>query len=376
MSDERPLLSPTIAALPLYRPGRSVEEVARGCGLAEVLKLASNENPLGPSPRAVEAAVAALRSAHRYPDGAATELKAALAERCGVSPEQLVLGAGSTDLIELCVRTFATPQEHAVISAGSFIAYRLFLLSAGIPFTETPLAGMAIDLEAMAAAVRPETKLVFIPNPNNPTGSRFGAAALTRFLGQLGSQVVLVLDDAYLDFNEGPDVPDTLGVLRARGRTVVLRSFSKVYGLAGLRLGFAVSSLPLAQALQRVHRPFAVSRVAVDAGRAALLDEEHLQRTVTLTAAGRRQLTDALQELGLEVLPSHANFVTMNLGAERVVDALSESLLRQGLIVRPLAAFGLPAHLRVSVGTERENGVVVDAIARQVREDRRQLNTR
>jgi len=364
---------------------RSPDELARECiksirpyspGRSAPLKLASNENPLGPSPRAVEAAVAALRSAHRYPDGAATELKAALAERCGVSPEQLVLGAGSTDLIELCVRTFATPQEHAVISAGSFIAYRLFLLSAGIPFTETPLAGMAIDLEAMAAAVRPETKLVFIPNPNNPTGSRFGAAALTRFLGQLGSQVVLVLDDAYLDFNEGPDVPDTLGVLRARGRTVVLRSFSKVYGLAGLRLGFAVSSLPLAQALQRVHRPFAVSRVAVDAGRAALLDEEHLQRTVTLTAAGRRQLTDALQELGLEVLPSHANFVTMNLGAERVVDALSESLLRQGLIVRPLAAFGLPAHLRVSVGTERENGVVVDAIARQVREDRRQLNTR
>ena len=364
----RRLAVPSIEALPAYQAGKSIEEVAREFGLAEVIKLASNENPLGPSPRAVEAIVRAAPGVHRYPDDAAPALRGALADRHRVAPEQVVLGAGSTDLVELSVRAFAGAPDHAVISAGSFVAYRLFLCAAGVPFTETPLREFAVDLDAMAAAVREETTLVFLANPNNPTGSRFGAAALDRFLAAIPAEVVVVLDEAYVDFHEAPDAPDSLAVLAVRPRTIVLRTFSKVFGLAGLRLGYAVTARPVADVLLRARRPFAVSRLAIEAGRAALEDERHRRRTVELTSAGRAFLSSALARLGLRVLPSQTNFVAAEIGTPAQATTLADSLLRRGLIVRPAAAFGLPGFVRFSVGTERENRLLAEEIATVIRD--------
>lgn len=358
----RRIVSPTVERLPAYEAGRSIEQVRRELGLAEVIKLASNENPLGPSPRAVEAMTRALADTHRYPDDGAA-LRQELASRHGVTPAQLVLGAGATDLIELCVHTFCTPSDHAVVSAGSFLAYRLFLMASGVPFTEVPLAADAsIDLDALAAAVRPDTRLIFLPNPNNPTGSCFGRAAFQRLLLRLPADVVLVLDDAYADFQDPVDAPDTIAAIRTRPNTVVLRSFSKSHGLAGMRVGYAVAAEELTGYLRRVLRPFAVSRVAMEGARAALLDTEHLERTVALVRTGRALLTEALGGLGMSVLRSHANFVTVDLGAEESVRSLTAALLLKGLVVRPLAAFGMPDHLRVTVGDARENQALITAV--------------
>lgn len=361
----RPLVSPVVAALPRYSPGKAISAVKRELGLSEIVKLASNESPFGPSPRAVEAMRAALGDTFRYPDDAA-ELREALAAPLGVKPDQVLLGAGATDLIELCVRTFGTPQGHAVVSHGSFIAYRLFLLAGGAPFTEAPLKDAAVDLDAIAAAVRPDTQLIFVANPNNPTGSRFGQAAFERFLAGLPPHVVLVLDDAYRDYNDA--ALDTVAVVKRRPRTVVLRSFSKVHGLAGMRVGYAISSDELISALQRVQRPFPVSGVAIAGARAALFDDEHFHRTVEGTRSGRAWLRERLQTLGFSVLESHTNFVTVALASPKAVDALTDRLLHQGIIIRPLGAFGLPAHARISVGEARELDLAIAALGAVLRE--------
>ena len=354
-SPSRRLVSPAVERLPAYLPGRSIDQVKREFGLTEAIKLASNENPFGPSPRAVEAMARALRDTHRYPDVAASPLGEELTARHGVRPGQLIFGAGVTDLVELAIRTFCCPGDHALISAGSFVAYRLFLKAAAVPFDEVPLAGDAIDLAGMAAAVRPETKLIFLPNPNNPTGSRFGAAELADFLARIPPDVLVFLDDAYIDFHDAPDVPDTLAAMHARPWTLVARGFSKAYGLAGMRLGYVLAAEELIEAMARVHRPFSATSVALEGGRAALSDKEHLEATLAGVREGRAFLTGALAELGIHALPSYANFVTMALGSRAEANAFAERLLRQGVIVRPLASFGMPSHVRATVGTRREN---------------------
>jgi histidinol-phosphate aminotransferase len=357
------LVSDVVASLPAYQAGRTIEEVSRDFGVTDVIKLASNENPFGPSPMAVAAMANALNSANRYPEDAAVELRAELARRHGVHPNQVVLGAGGTDLIELSVRTFTTPAEHALVSAGSFVAYKLFLMAASVPFTEVPLVDDAIDLPGIARAVRPETKLIFLPNPNNPTGTRFTAGEFDRFAAAVPEQVVLVLDDAYLDFCEpGDDMPNSIALMRKRSRTLVLRSFSKAYGLAGMRLGYGLGAPELVEYLLKVRRPFAVNRVAIEGGRAALDDVEHLERTLVLTRMGRAFLYEQLSSMGLRAVKSYANFVMVDLGTELKVARLARALLERGLIVRPLAPFGLPHCLRFSVGTERENRKLVQAL--------------
>jgi histidinol-phosphate aminotransferase len=360
--NRRSLVAPAIVEMPRYQPGRSIDEVRRTAGLEQVIKLASNENPLGPSPKALEAIRRKLHQAPRYPDEEAFELRSELARRLDVEPEEFVLSAGITDLIELVIRTFLTPADHALISAGSFLAYRLFLMAASVPFEETPLRDQAIDLSALAAAVGLRTKLILLPNPNNPTGSRFGPEELERFLAAIPEEVIVFLDDAYRDFQEPGEVPDTIAVLRRRPRTIVARGLSKAYGLAGLRLGYGVCRTELADWLRKVHRPFAVSSLAIEAGRAALDDVEHLERTVTLIRQGRELLSAALAELGFRVLPSHANFVTVDLGGREAAEELATELLGQGLIVRPLAAFGLPGHVRITVGTAAENHALLAAL--------------
>jgi histidinol-phosphate aminotransferase len=350
------MVSDVVASLPAYQAGRSIEEVSRDFGVTDIIKLASNENPFGPSPKAIAAMAAALTSAGRYPDDGAVELRAELARRHQVQPNQVVLGAGGTDLIELAVRTFTTPTDHALVSAGSFVAYKLFLMAASVPYDEVPLAGDAIDLPGIARAVRADTKLIFLPNPNNPTGTRFTQGELERFVEAVPEHVVVVLDDAYLDFCEpGDDMPDSVALMKRRPRTLVLRSFSKAYGLAGMRLGYGLGAVELVDYLLKVRRPFAVNRLAIEGGRAALDDSEHLERTLLLTRQGRAYLHRELTSLGFRAVKSYANFVMVDLGTEDRVARLARALLERGLIVRPLAAFGLPHCLRFSVGTEREN---------------------
>lgn len=361
--DPSRLVSPAIDRLPLYRPGKSIDEVRRTFGLEQVVKLASNESPFGPSPRALEAIHRALAGLNRYPDGA-PELRGELAAHHGVRPEEIILGSGSSDLLELVVRTFATPEEHAVVSAGTFPAYRLFLAAAQIPFAEVPLRRMSVDLGAMAEAVRPETKLLFLANPNNPTGTWYGKEELEQFLAALPPAVVLVLDDAYVDYQAPTEVVDSLGVMRRRPRTLVTRTFSKAHGLASLRIGYAIGSEELLGQMAKVHRPFPVSQVATEAARASLADPGHLEQIVRWTAEGRAFLRGALAELGFTVLPSQANFVTADLGAEEKVRAFSQTLLERGLIVRPLQAFGLPGCVRISAGAPSENQELVREVRR------------
>jgi len=364
----RPLVSATLAKLPKYVPGKSIEAVKRELGLAEIVKLASNESPFGPSPRAVEAMRRSMGEIHRYPDDG-RELRDALGERLGVTADQLILGAGATDLIELCVRTFATPDGHAVFSNGSFVAYKLFLLGNGVPFTETPLAKWDVDLDAIAAAATDKTQLAFIANPNNPTGTRFGRAQLERFLAKLPEHVVLVLDDAYKDYDDSPDRPDSVSYLAKRPRTVVLQSFSKVHGLAGMRVGYGIANPELIGAMSQVHRPFPVARLALDGARAALDDHEHFQRTVEGTRKGRVVLTAGLKELGFTVLPTQTNFVTLELASQAAATALTDRLLHLGFIIRPLASFGMPSHARISVGNEAELSRVMAALQRVLKDD-------
>ncbi len=340
--------------------------MARRFGVKEIVKLGSNENPLGPSPRAVEAIRRAASASHRYPEDDATALRGALGRRLRCPPSRILFTAGITELIDLCVRAFAEPSSHAVVSQGSFLAYRIFLSAAGVPMTPVPLRDMAIDLPAVAAAVRDETRLIFLPNPNNPTGSCFDREGLRDFLRRIPDDVVLMLDDAYLDYVDPSDMPDTLAVVESRPRTVVGRGFSKAHGLAGLRVGYGVSSEEIVACLRKVQRPFPVTRVSLAAAAAALEDDEHLAATVRLAREGRAFLAGRLRELGFRVLDGHGNFVTFHAGASRG-GALAELLFGRGIIVRPLAAFDLPEWIRVTVGLPRENERFIEALAASVR---------
>lgn len=362
----RPLVSDIVARLPSYVPGRSIEAVRRELGLQRIIKLASNESPFGPSPKAMAAMRLTLDQASRYPDEGLA-LREALSARLGWDAEQIVLGAGATDLIELCVRTFGTSEGHALVSQGSFVAYKLFLLASGVPFTETPLKDWSIDLDALADSARPNTQLLFLPNPNNPTGSRFDQKTFERFLRKLPPDVVLVLDDAYRDYNDAPI--DTVAAIRSRPRTVVLQSFSKVHGLAGMRVGYALSSDELTCALRRVQRPFSVSRVALEGALAALDDEEHFRRTVEGTRGARVRVTKILGEMGFQALPSHTNFVTLVLPSEEAAARFTHLLLQRGCIIRHLASFGLPCCVRISMGAEEELDSALAAVAAIVREE-------
>ena len=356
-------VAPGIRQLTPYSPGLPIEQVMARYGITEVIKLASNENAMGPSPKAVEAMARAVRAVHRYPDDDASELRETLARLHQVTPGQIAFSGGSTELFEMIVRTFTSPMDHAVISAGSFIAYRLFLAAYGLAFDEVPLRDDALDLPGMASAVGATTRLVFFPNPNNPTGSRHTAAEVDRFLAAIPEDVLVVLDDAYVDFVDANDVPDSFEILRRRPRTIVARSFSKTHGLAGVRLGYGVATEEIAGWLNRARRPFAVSRVAFAGGLAALNDKEHLEKTLALTRSGRAFLARALADLGLKALPSHTNFVSVRVGDVARSAKVAGELLRRGVIVRDVTPFGLPGYLRISVGTEDENQAFVRALS-------------
>jgi histidinol-phosphate aminotransferase len=367
MEKERELfeLAPEwIRTLAPYPPGKPVEELEREYGIRDSIKLASNENPLGPSPKAVAAIRDALADLHRYPDGSGYYLKRALAQKLGVSPDAVILGNGSNEVIELAVRTFLRPGEEAVSADQSFAIYRLVVQAQGGRNRIVPLRRYTHDLEAMLDAITPATRLVFLANPNNPTGTIFRRREWEDFLAEVPEHVIVVMDEAYCEFVEDPDYPNSLTSHRPGRALLTLRTFSKIYGLAGLRIGYGIAPPELVDLMDRVRAPFNVSSVAQAAALAALDDDEHVERTRLCNRQGREYLQAEFQRLGLEFVPSWANFLLVRVGnGARVYEAL----LREGVIVRPMGVYGFPEHVRISIGTPAENERCVAALERVLR---------
>jgi histidinol-phosphate aminotransferase len=354
-------LPDNIARIRPYVPGRNEEDVEAGPGAAPPLKLASNENPLGPSPLALEAARSALAQCHRYPDGSGRRLRAALAEKFRLPEEQIILGNGSTELVELLARTFLGREGWAVMAQHTFVMYRIAVQSVNGNAREVPLRAMRHDLEAMsAAACAPATVLVYIANPDNPTGTYVTSAEMERYFSTIPEKVITVLDEAYAEFMEREDYPSGVELLRGGKRVVVLRTFSKAYGLAGLRLGFGLAPADLISGMERVRSPFNTSRVAQAAGLAALGDAEHVARSRGVVAQGREFLESELRRRGLSFVPSVTNFILLD--AARSAQEVHRALMARGVIARPLGPYGLPTCLRVSVGTPAENARFLQAL--------------
>lgn len=350
-----------IRTLAPYPPGKPVEELEREYGIRDSVKLASNENPLGPSPKALEAILRALPELHRYPDGSGYYLKRALARKLGVSPEAIVLGNGSNEIIELVVRTFLRPGEEAVMADQAFAIYRLVVQAQGGRNRIVPLRHCTHDLEAMFDAMGPQTRLVFLANPNNPTGTIFRRRDWEEFIAHVPPHVIVVMDEAYHEFVEDPDYPDSLTSHRPGRALVTLRTFSKIYGLAGLRIGYGIAPPELVDLMDRVRAPFNVSSLAQVAAVAALEDDEHVERTRQCNREGMAYLRRELERLGLDLVPSWANFLLVRVGnGARVYEAM----LREGVIVRPMGVYGFPEHVRISIGTRRENERCVAALER------------
>lgn len=352
------LAAPGVRKLQPYQPGKPIEELEREYGVSDVVKLASNENPLGPSPRALEALQARAADLARYPDGNGFELKQALSRHLDVEVEQITLGNGSNDVLELVARAFATPKDEVVFSEHAFAVYPIVTQAIGARPVAAKAKNWGHDLEAMAAAVTERTRLIFIANPNNPTGTWVDAEALERFIAALPEHVIVVVDEAYFEFAADPEAgvegyPDTLQWLGRYPNLIVTRTFSKAYGLAGLRVGYAVSHPDVADLLNRVRQPFNANSAALAAATAALLDEEHLARGLRVNREEMVRLTDAFERIGLTWIPSVGNFVALDLA--RPAAEVYEGLLREGVIVRPVGAYGMPNHLRISVGLPEEN---------------------
>lgn len=348
-------LAPTyIRAIAPYQAGKPISELAREMGLAEasIVKLASNENPLGLSPKARAAMLAELDELARYPDGNGFALKAAIAGKFGVASNQVVLGNGSNDILELAARTFLAPGDSVVYSQYSFAVYPLATQAVGARGIEVKAQEYGHDLEAMLAAIEPSTKLVFIANPNNPTGTLCRPGDLLEFMERCPANVLVVLDEAYTEYLPREKQADTLGLLRRFPNLIVSRTLSKAYGLAGLRIGFALASAELSDLMNRVRQPFNVNSLAQAAAVAALDDIAFLRETVRVNNEGMAQITAALVRLGIPFIPSYGNFVTFHVGDGA---ALNRFMLERGVIIRPLASYGMKDSLRVSIGLPQEN---------------------
>ena len=351
-----------VRAIAPYVGGKPIEELARELDLdaSTIVKLASNENPRGPSPKVLAALAAASAEITRYPDGNGFALKAALAARLRVRPEQIVLGNGSNDVLELATLAFLRPGDHAVYSQYAFIVYPLATQARGALGIEVPARNHAHDLDAMRAAITPRTRIVFIANPNNPTGTWLAADAVEAFIASVPRDVLVVLDEAYNEFLEPSDQADSTAWVARYPNLVVSHTFSKAHGLAALRVGYAVMDAAVADLMNRVRQPFNVNSLAQVAARAALEDTQYVEESRRANREGMRQLEAGLQGLAVRFLPSRGNFVLIEVGDAQGV---YQALLRQGVIVRPVANYGLPAWLRVTVGTPTENVRFLAALA-------------
>ena len=354
------LASPHLSGLIPYSPGKPIEEVERELGISGSVKLASNENPLGPSPKALQAIAGALPNLHRYPDGGGYALRQALSRHWGVPADWLILGNGSNELLEMVGRSFLMPGDEVLYARQAFIVYDMVAQVTGATKVAVPLASFAHDLPAMQAAITPRTKLVFLANPNNPTGTCVDPRALERFLGAVPPDVIVVLDEAYYEYLPPEARPDALQFVRDGRRVLVLRTFSKIYGLAGLRIGYGIGPAPLVTLLNRVREPFNTNSLAQVAAAAALDDADHVAASRAANEAGRAFLTAACRAMGLAVVPSVANFLLVDTG--RPGGQMADALLRHGVIVRPVAGYGFATHLRITIGTAQENQKCVGAL--------------
>jgi len=356
---------PGIETLAVYEPGRPLEEVARAHGLAPgaLVKLASNENSLGPSPRAVAAMQQAATRMHLYPDGGAFYLRQALAAKLGISPDMLLFGNGSNEIIEFLGHVFLGPGTNLVMSQAAFIIYKLVADSFGAETRMAPMQHFTHDLEAMLALIDAQTRLVFVANPNNPTGTRVDNDALQRFLDRVPPHVLVVLDEAYVELMPPEAQPPVLDWVREGRNLLVMRTFSKTYGLAGIRLGYAVAATEVLALLNKFRQPFNVNAMALAAALAALEDDEYVAQTRRLVQEGLQFFEQACAEMGLETVPSVANFLLIKTGEGR---RHFEALQRQGVIVRPMDGYGLKDWIRVTVGTPAENARCLQAL-REVR---------
>ncbi|MCC7325477.1 MAG: histidinol-phosphate transaminase [Burkholderiales bacterium] len=362
MTQATPTALEYVARIAPYVPGRPVEDVARELDLdpATIVKLASNENPRGPSSAVLAAIAAAAAEITRYPDGYGYRLKDALAQRLGVTPEQLVLGNGSNDLLELATMAYLRPGAAAVYSQHAFAVYPLATLARGATGIEVPARDLAHDLPAMRRAITRETRIVFVANPNNPTGTWSEPAALEAFIDSVPRDVLVVLDEAYNEYLEPAHRADSVGWTARYPHLAVTRTFSKVYGLAALRVGYGVMNADVADMLNRVRQPFNVNALAQAAAVAALADIAYVEDSRELNRLGLTQLVSGLASLGIPFVPSYGNFVLVKVGdAARI----NHALLLQGVIVRPVASYGLPEYLRVTVGLPAENDRFLAALA-------------
>lgn len=350
-----------VRAIAPYQPGKPISDLARELGFdpARVVKLASNENPLGTSPHAQQAMQAALADVARYPDGGAVLLREAVSARFGLAPEQLIFGNGSNDILELAARTFLTPASEAVYAQHAFAVYALATQAVGARGVVVPARDFGHDLDAMLAAIGPQTRVVFIANPNNPTGTVLEKAALLAFLRKVPVRTLVVLDEAYDEYLPPAHKSESFSWLDEFPNLLVSRTFSKAYGLAGLRVGYGVARAEVVALMNRVRQPFNVNSVAQAAATAALADEAFVARSYALNQAGMAQVTQGLRRLGLHYIPSFGNFVSFRVGN---ATGTYRRLLEQGIIVRPVANYEMPDHLRVSIGLPDENERFLQAL--------------
>ncbi len=359
MNEFQHLAVPGVQGLDPYQPDKPESELERQLGLSNIVKLASNENPLGPSPEVIRQIQQRCTNLSRYPDGNGTELKAELARRMAVQPSQITLGNGSSDVLEIIARTFLTTGSEAVFSEFAFAMYPIFVQATGAtsriasalePSSEMPYGH---DLEAMYSLVNDKTRVIFVANPNNPTGTYLSTDSLSGFVASLPEEVICVVDEAYFEYVEKEDFPNAMEWVERFPNLIVTRTFSKAFGLAGLRIGYGVSGVRVADLLNRVRQPFNTNSLALDAALTALADENHIQASRKVNAEGLCFLAEGLTEMRLKVIPSVGNFVCVDVqrsGAEVFAD-----LLKQGVIVRPLSGYQMPNHIRVTVGARREN---------------------
>ena len=361
------LLPPHLHPLKAYQPGKPVEELERELGISGVIKIASNENPMGPSPLAVEAATRLLREGHLYPDGHCFDLRRGLVERLSVAADELVFGAGSNELVYLIIQTFCRPGIDEVLSHKyAFISYRLAAMSHNVKFVEAEVTPeLGCDVDALIAAITPNTKVIFLANPNNPTGAHVTRGQFERILGALPRGTLLVVDEAYHEYAVAGDADYARSQdYRSADQPllITLRTFSKIYGLAGLRIGYGIAHPTLCNYINRVRRPFNVNSVAQAAALAALGDVDHVNASTAAAQNGIPALSQAVADLGLTPYPSLANFVLVDV--KRDAGPVYDALLRAGVIVRPMGPWGLPHHVRISIGTPEETRRVVDTLSR------------
>ncbi len=350
-----------ISRIQPYKPGKPIEEVVRELNLkTEIIKLASNENPLGTSPLALKAMRKAIKETFLYPDDNCFYFKNTLARKLQVHPEEIIVGNGSVEIIPLVALAYLGPEDSAIVGKGAFIWYKIAVNISGAQLIETPMNNYRHDVKAMLAAIKKNTKVIFIDNPNNPTGSIITKQELEEFFEKIPENILVVLDEAYREYIDEPDYPDSISIFKRKKNILILRTFSKIYGLAGIRLGYGIAAKEIIANLMKLRINFNVNRVSQAAGIAALEDEEFVNRSKKVNNHGKEYLYDAYKKLGLFYIPTYGNFIFVNFECDSLV--VYEKLLKQGIITRPIKEYGFPNALRITIGTEKQNERLIKAL--------------